>query len=373
MRAAVVLCLAAVLLGASPPSPEREAPEIPPEPAHEAAEQAHREGSPWFALPVLFWMPETRLGFGATGGLHYHVGKATRASSVFAAAVYTLERQGSVDMAGEVQLPNAAAVNARVRATHFPDVFYGIGPRTIESVHESFTRQTLDGYVVGEWPLLGGALRAGPRLEFRFEDIGDLVPGGMLASGAIQGAHGFHGVGGGASITYDTRDSAFWPLHGSWAQAYGTWYPARPGQPALDHELVEGRHFVPLGHERVLGVAAFVERTGGDAPFTMLPSLGSTRFLRGFRGGRFRDHVAWSAQSELRVPVPVVASRLSAVAFAAAGDVAPSLGDLRADTIKVAGGAGLRWRLTNQGANIRGDVAVSRDGVEFYLLVLEAF
>jgi hypothetical protein len=64
---------------------------------------------------------------------------------------------------------------------------------------------------------------------------------------------------------------------------------------------------------------------------------------------------------------------LSATAFAAVGDVAHSVSALRLDTTKFAGGAGLRWRLTGEGANVRLDVAAGGEGVEFYLLVLEAF
>ena len=61
------------------------------------------------------------------------------------------------------------------------------------------------------------------------------------------------------------------------------------------------------------------------------------------------------------------------VAFAAAGDVAPRWSALSLETIKAAAGGGLRYRLTDEGAHLRLDVAVSRFGVQFYLLVLEAF
>ena len=40
---------------------------------------------------------------------------------------------------------------------------------------------------------------------------------------------------------------------------------------------------------------------------------------------------------------------------------------------KLAGGVGLRWRLTGQGANVRVDLAAGDEGVELYVLVLEAF
>lgn len=367
---AVLACLAIALAGAAP-APDSEPSQQPTEPtAKAAAEEAHQQGSRWFALPVLFYLPETRLGFGATGGLHYHVGGAARTSSVFGAVVYTLQRQGSVDVAGDVALPGGAVLTSRLRATHFPDVFYGIGPTSQQSAREPFTRRTLDGYLIAELPVLGERLRLGPRVDVRAEEIRDVTAGGQLASGTVPGTEGFTGFGVGASATYDTRDSEFWPLHGTYGQAYWSWYPSLGSQPGFTHGLLEGRRFLPLGGGKVLGLAGFTEWTGGEPPFTVLPSLGSTRFLRGYRGGRFRDRFAWSGQTELRVPVK---GPLSATAFVAVGDVAHSVTALRFDTIKLAGGAGLRWRLTREGANIRVDMAAGDEGVAFYVLVLEAF
>ena len=39
----------------------------------------------------------------------------------------------------------------------------------------------------------------------------------------------------------------------------------------------------------------------------------------------------------------------------------------------VAGGAGIRYRLTAEGATLRGDDAVADAGPEIYVLLLEAF
>jgi hypothetical protein len=134
--------------------------------------------------------------------------------------------------------------------------------------------------------------------------------------------------------------------------------------------VLELRHFTPLGGGRVLGLHAYGERASGQVPFTLLPRLGNTRFLRGIREGRYRDNVVWALQSELRTPLW---GRISGVAFAAAGDVAPRLEAVRIGDPKLAGGAGLRYRLTDEGANVRVDVAGSRFGVQLYVLVLEAF
>jgi hypothetical protein len=334
-----------------------------------AAEAAHRGGR-WFALPVLFYLPETKLGFGATGGLHLDRSGAPRPSSFFAAAVYTLERQGSVDVAGDLYLKSGALLSGRVRAVHFPDVFYGIGPTSRTEDREKFARRGAEAVVTLELPVVGH-LRAGPRLDLRAEEIVERSPDGLLATHTVTGWNGYSAAALGGSASWDTRDNTFWATRGTLAQAWYVYAPEGIGRSrGFGRGVLELRRFLPLGAGRVLGLNAYAEGSHGDPPFTLLAKLGSTRFLRGIREGRYRDRLDWAAQSELRLPVY---GRLAATVFAAAGDVAPSLGAFSLDTVKLAAGAGLRWRLTQDGANIRLDVAASKAGVELYVLVLEAF
>ena len=214
-------------------------------------------------------------------------------------------------------------------------------------------------------------LRAGPRVDARAEEIDGRTPGGRLAQGDLTGWNGYSAVALGASVTWDTRDGTFWPSRGTLAQAWWVQAPAAVGRHRpFGRGVAELRRFLPLGRGATLGLHAYGEAVEGDPPFTLLPKLGSTRFLRGFREGRYRDRVSWATQAELRVPVR---GRVSAAAFAAVGDVAPSLRALSLQSVKVAGGAGLRFRLTDAGANIRVDGAISRFGPELYVLVLEAF
>jgi hypothetical protein len=373
-RTATVLA-ALALAGAASPR-ERPTADAPVDHAAEAAPApvppAVKPGeASWFALPVLFWLPETRLGYGATGGLHFHLRGAERASSVFVVGAYTLNQQGTADVSADVNLRRGTVLSTRLRAIHFPDAFYGLGPDSPVSARETYTRRALQAIFSAELPVVTRGLRAGFRVDLRGEETRDLQPGGALASGAVPGADGFRALGMGGSVTWDTRDRPLFPRRGSFAQAWFLQYPESLGdQPEFSIRNVEGRVFLPLGKERVLGAAAFIEEASGAVPFTLLPKLGSTRFLRGWREGRFRDRVAWAAQSELRVPI---AGRFVGTAFGAFGDVAPGLGDLRLDSLKVAGGLGVRYRLTREGANIRVDGAISPAGPELYVLVLDAF
>jgi outer membrane protein assembly factor BamA len=226
--------------------------------------------------------------------------------------------------------------------------------------------------MLGELAVLPGRLRMGPRLDVRTELVDDVEPGGILDSGAVTGVGRFTALGVGLSATWDTRDTPLWATRGTFAQGWFLGYPSTIGGGHEQFARLGGevRGFLPLPHQIVLGGAAYFEEAHGEAPFALLPKLGSTRWLRGYREGRFRDRLAWAAQTEVRVPVR---GRLAATGFLAAGDVAPSLGELRWDTIKVAGGGGLRWRLSNSGAHVRADAAAGGEGVEFYVTLLEAF
>ncbi len=376
-RAAPLLAILVLAGAAAPPGPDDDpAPEAPLGPVADVvtppAAVVRAPGAfSWFALPVLFWLPETRVGFGAAGGLHFHLDGAPRTSSVFLVGAYTANDQGSADVAADVYLRDGTLLAGRVRLVHFPDAFYGLGPRSATAAREPYTRRFAEAVVAAELPIVPRRLRAGIRLDVRGEEILDVQPGGLLASGAVEGADGFTAVGVGGTVTWDTRDRPLYPGRGSFLQAWFLEYPEALGRHReFARGNLEGRLFLPLGAERVLGLAAFVEQAFGDAPFTLLPKLGSTRFLRGWREGRFRDHLGWAAQAELRVPLW---RRVSGVVFGAAGEVARDLGALRADAIRVAGGAGLRYRLTPEGANIRLDVAQSAAGPEVYVLVLDAF
>ena len=344
-----------------------------PPPAQGAVPRAPRpHPRRWFLIPVLSYLPETGLGGGASAGLHLPVEGARRPTSLFATALYTAEHQGLLDLAVESARPGGAVLAARGRALHFPDRYYGIGPGTTSAQVERFTRRSIELSATAELPvpLLAG-LRAGPRVELRAEEITDRQAGGQLAAGAVPGAHGSSYGAGGISVTWDTRDGTFWPSRGSLVQAWAVYAPAatsRLGE--LAHGSIELRHFIPLGGGRVLGLHAYGEQAGGETPFTVLPRLGNTRILRGIREGRYRDRVSWATQSELRSPLWW---RFSWTAFAAVGNVAPRPRAIRLDDPKLAGGAGLRYRLTEEGANIRMDVAASRFGVQLYVLVLEAF
>jgi hypothetical protein len=365
---ALVLARAATAAAPGPASPTEPAPPhvagppTPPPPA---------PGTSWFALPIVFWLPETRLGFAAAGGLQFHLKGTRRASSIFLVGSYTLEHQSSIDLATDLDLPNGTILTGRLRVVNYPDEFFGIGPNTPDSARENYTRRWNQAIFGAEFPIGSERLRAGPRLDLRLEDIRDIQPGGQLASGTVEGSNGFSAVGLGASAAWDTRDLPLYPSHGHLVEAWLLWYPEALGHHGeFTAASLEGRVFRSVGHGLILAGAAYVEEAWGAVPFTLLPKLGSTGYLRGWRDGRYRDHLATAAQVELRFPIW---DRFAGAVFASAGEVAHDLSAVGWQWLRASAGVGLRFRLTPEGTNIRFDVADSSAGPAVYLLLLEAF
>jgi hypothetical protein len=370
---ALALALAAAAEAPDPPAPAEPAAEVAGAAASEVAAAAPARPAPraWFLFPAIYWLPETKAGLAVAGGRDFRLDGSTRSSNALLVAAYSIEGQGSVDGSADVWLRGGSLLSARARAVNYPDQFYGIGPHAPTAGREDFTRRFVEGSLSAELATLGGRLRGGPRLAFRDESIGDVEPGGRLATSGLVRIHGWSGLGAGGSLTWDTRDHPLWPLHGTFAQAYYLRYLAEVGaNEGFGKGAVDLRRFQSVGGGRVLAFGAVLETTDGQTPFSLLSKLGNVRFLRGYREGRYRDRMVWATQVELRAPVR---GPLSAVLFGGAGDVFGDLGSFTLEHPKLAAGAGARWRLTPGGANLRVDVAVGTAGPEVYVVLLEAF
>ncbi len=376
------LCAALLALGVAPapplaatPPPPASLREAEADGASASREAAKKdEGRSWFVLPTLFWLPETKLGAAAAAGLHFRMPGASEASSAYLVTGIAIGGQATVDLSSDVWLARGASASGRLRLANYPEAFYGIGPATLLSDREDVTRRFVEVSLGGDGavPETAGRLRAGPRLQGRIEAVLKPSPGGLVATHQVEGSDGFSALGMGGSVTWDTRDNRLWTTRGAFAQVTYVYYPAAIGHnDGFGRLNGEVRWFTPaLGGGRVLGVAAHLESSNGRTPFSVLAKIGSTSYLRGIVEGRYRDNVGWAGQAELRLPVY---GPLKAAAFGAFGNVAPSLSGLTLDDPKLAGGAGLRYLLTREGATLRADLAIADGGPQVYVLLLEAF
>ncbi|MEM9987493.1 MAG: hypothetical protein AAF804_20565, partial [Bacteroidota bacterium] len=127
--------------------------------------------------------------------------------------------------------------------------------------------------------------------------------------------------------------------------------------------------------KQVLAAQVYGNFMRGDSiPFNLLSLLGNESLLRGYYTGRFRDRQYLATQIEYRfLPFPF-SKRIGGSAFFGMGTVAPTLGDLRLNQLKPAGGLGIRVLLfPEKDIFVRLEVAMTPEGPNFYFFTGEAF
>lgn len=77
--------------------------------------------------------------------------------------------------------------------------------------------------------------------------------------------------------------------------------------------------------------------------------------MRGFFEGKYRDLHAMVYQTEYRLPVY---RNLGLVVFGSAGQVAPTVKRFSTQRFRYGGGVGFRYKLNDEGLNIRLDIGI---------------
>ncbi len=340
----------------------------------ESADERKEWGFLPFALP--FYLPETSVGLG-WAFLVYHNQDLSDPSlkpdeySVYGAI--TIRNQQSVGISSDQYFGgNRYRLTGRLDFSRFPNVFWGLGPDTRNGDNEDFTNIMVN--FQGSFAVrLAGNLYAGPAVNLLYDEMMKREEGSLLDSGKIPGADGTHASGFGAVVTWDSRDSVFFPYRGLYLDVKGLVHYDEAGS-EYDFRKIEAdaRAFLRVHGDIVLALQSVAKLSWGTVPFQSMPRLGGDQIMRGYFDGRFRDRDLVAAQAELRFPL---FWRFAGTAFMSAGQVAPSLHELSARNVKYAGGGGLRFIAEkSEHIALRLDAGVDRDGnVNFYVIIKEAF
>jgi outer membrane protein assembly factor BamA len=316
-------------------------------------------GEKWVFIPAVTYSPETRLGLGVRAiRVFKYKGETNpnlRPSSIPITILYTLNNQ--TIFTSELDLwanENKEYLNARLELSNFPFKYYGIGNDPVTDEGESYTTRFAYFHLNYQRQIIPG-LFFGPKYEFRVDDIYRRVPGGILETTQVPGYDGQLLSGLGLNLNHDTRDNIFQPTKGwnnrfSWmgfASFLGSNF-------SFNQYNADFRKYFKTSKTHVLALQSWWSFTTGNPPFQHISLIGGSDRMRGYFEGRYRDNHAMVHQAEYRLPVY---RNLGLVLFGHAGQVAPKLGEFGGNRFRYGAGFGFRYKLNEEGLNIRLDIA----------------
>lgn len=325
-------------------------------------------------VPILSYKQETSFGPGVAGGFYFKSYDIQKISSISYSAIYTLKNQFTVNVSPKIYIDKAHRwyLYSNVGFKNYPNIFYDIG-NTWSGLELNYTARNIYLNAQPQYEILDNFF-VGFALALKYENILTTEQ----RSDSVKQIYGSAGwspyfqTGFGLLAAYDTRDNHFYPTKGIYAKVGLTYYPNVLSTYPLTRFTIDYRQYVTTWISQVLAWQVYLDGVAGsDIPFTMLPTLGGSDVMRGFREGKFSDDFSFVGQMEYRVPL---FWRLKATAFCSVGDVI-NWKNPEIDKLKVAYGIGLRCRLNDARVHLRVDVAKNNyeKKPQFYITATEAF
>lgn len=332
----------------------------------------------WFAVPVVFYTPDTRWGFGASGVSSFQFDEKSPRSSLTFGGAYTTRKQLLVYLPFKFFMKkNQLRAYGEVGYFRYVFQYFGIGNAVpndfLEKYDARFPRIRLN---FGK--KISPNLFVGPRFSFDQFKITKHDPVGLLVSEKPVGWDGGRLSSLGLFAQFDSRDGVFSPTKG-WLTEVSFQQDGRfsGSDFRFGQFFLDAARYLSVGKKSTLAIQIMAQNSWGEVPFFQMATLGGTKKMRGYFDGKYRDRNLFLAQSEFRFSIW---KRVGGVVFAGAGTVfggdfikngtKTGFFDLRPDV-----GAGLRFAIDPvQKLNIRLDFGLGEKGQHgFYLTFGEAF
>ncbi|MEX1188528.1 MAG: BamA/TamA family outer membrane protein [Bacteroidia bacterium] len=329
----------------------------------------------FFAYPVGFYSPETKLGFGFAGSYSFRFNEekaTTFPSQITFGAAYTTNGQILLYMPFRIYaFDEKFLAYGEAGYYRYTYNFYGIGNDVpwnyTESYRTSFTRIRLNLLYK-----LSKAIYAGPRIWYENQSISRIQNQGLLDTANISGAKGSNTPGFGLSVNIDTRNNLFYPTKGWFAElAIQTFQKSLGSTQVWSRYLADISHYESVGKRGVFAFNGLLDFSFGDPPFNLMAALGGTKRMRGYYEGRFRDLKSLLYQAEYR---NIIKGRFGYSVFGSLGAISRDIRGFKDSPLRYAAGAGLRFRIDRkEKLNLRLDVAFGESSSALYFTVGEAF
>jgi outer membrane protein assembly factor BamA len=329
----------------------------------------------FLALPFAVRSLETNWGFGAIAARFFKPDphdSTVRTSDVNLLGLYTVRQQLVVVLSSTIFLPKEDRI-ARFQASYsyFPDKFWGLGNHSQWSQEEDFKEKQ---YFINPQFLQRIHRKLYVGITYEFQHSGPIIyaPEGIFDKDNIIGRKGGNTSGVGPILSWDTRNNAYSPTKGVFAEIQYLWYDPRLGSDFKLHLFnLDFRKFFYLSNNAVFAVQAISGLSGGNTPFRKLQELGGSDMMRGYYQGRYTDKCLMAYQAEYRKPL---FWRFGAVIFVSTGEVSPDIQHFDLNGLHYAYGGGIRFMLsTEEKLNVRIDYGIAPRSSAFNVQLREAF
>lgn len=327
------------------------------------------------AFPAVVRSIETDWSFGGAGSLTYRLGKdsTTRTANQQLLGLYSIRKQFVLGTEGTVFFPGERFIMYfQGSYSFFPDKFWGLGPNSKESDVEAYIFKQVYLYPHVQRKLWR-QLFVGVLYEYQKLLEIDYTPGGIFDRQNVTGRNDYNVSGTGLSATWDSRNHAFVPNRGWFAQIlFNHFSPVIGSTYRYTNTVIDTRKYFALGHRHVLAVQAYGFFNKGNVPLRSMAALGGSTSMRGYYDGRYRDRSQVVFQAEYRFPL---IGRLGGAAFLSYGDVSPRLSQFDLLRFKYSYGTGLRFRVNpRERLNLRIDYGWGKGKSQgLYFTLGEAF
>jgi len=176
----------------------------------------------------------------------------------------------------------------------------------------------------------------------------------------------------GPTLGVDTRDDQYFPTAGVFVNASTDFYdPAFGSDSTFQNTMIFASWYTGWdGGAQVIAAGAQGCLSTGEVPISSLCMIGGPNGLRGVETGRYRDRSQLAFQGEYRR----MFGRFGATAFLGVAQVAPAIDEYAWGEWFVAGGAGVRFKLSQKfPLNYRVDLSTGPDGFQYYISLGENF
>lgn len=328
----------------------------------------------FFALPVVFYTPETRFGFGASAFTYFNFRNDSldaAKSNVSLGFAFTQNKQTLFAIPYNLFIKNRSYhLYGEIGYNKYFYNFYGVGNEQPKNFVERYgvefprLRVTALKKIVPHF-------YAGLRYAYDKFSLFKLDTAGQLAKGTIPGSKGGVVSGIGLVFVYDSRDFIFYPSKGIWTEL--VIYHDDPATGSSFNYIRIAFDFSKYFSykENILALNAYSLYSDSDLPFFQMGVLGGQKKMRGFYEGRYRDNNALVFQAEFRRHLFWV---LGFTVFGDVGQVAHRYSEFNTSDWKYTYGLGLRLMTDKkQKLNLRIDFAVGNKKLLPYFTVGEAF